>query len=100
MPVETVLGLYSSSYLPSRLSLKIILLFLAFGVFHFNENKQINHSLLWWLKASGPSLGHCSGLNKIDPYRLIYLNTYPPVGGIVWEGLGGVALLEEVSHWA
>jgi hypothetical protein len=32
-------------------------------------------------------------------HRLIYLNTCPPVGGTVWEGLGGVALLEEVCHW-
>ena len=26
------------------------------------------------------------------------LNSWPPVGEIVWEALGGMALLEEVSH--
>jgi hypothetical protein len=35
-------------------------------------------------------------------HELIYLNTCSPVAGTVWEGLGGVALLEEVCHhrWA
>jgi hypothetical protein len=28
----------------------------------------------------------------------IGLNNCSPVGGTVWEGLGGVALLEEVYH--
>ena len=28
-------------------------------------------------------------------HELIYLNTCSPVAGTVWEGLGGVALLEE-----
>lgn len=34
--------------------------------------------------------------------RLTYLNVWSPVGGTVWEGFGGVALLEEVCHclWA
>lgn len=26
-------------------------------------------------------------------------NAWPPVGGNVWGGLGGVPLLEEVCHW-
>lgn len=29
-----------------------------------------------------------------------YLTTGDPVGGTLWEGLGGVVLLEEVGHWA
>ena len=28
-----------------------------------------------------------------------HLNARSTVGGTVWEGLGGVALLEEVCHW-
>ena len=38
-------------------------------------------------------------LNENGPCGLIYLNTQSPVSGTVWEGLGAVALLEEVSHW-
>jgi hypothetical protein len=37
-------------------------------------------------------------LNENSP-SLIYLNIGFPVGGIVWKGLGGVALLEEACHW-
>ena len=29
----------------------------------------------------------------------MYLKTWCPVGGIVWEGLGGMALLEEAYYW-
>ena len=36
----------------------------------------------------------------VPPQRLKYLNTWALVSGIVWEELGGVALLEEVYHWA
>lgn len=37
----------------------------------------------------------CSdGLNENGPCRLTYLNTLSPVGGAVWERLGGMALLE------
>ena len=38
-------------------------------------------------------------LNENGSHRLIYLNVWSPVGGPVWEGLGGVALLKEVCHW-
>lgn len=34
---------------------------------------------------------HCGGLNEDGPQRVIYLNTWSPVGGTSWEGLGGVA---------
>jgi hypothetical protein len=30
---------------------------------------------------------------------LTRLNTWRPGGGTIWEGLGGVALLEEMCHW-
>ena len=33
------------------------------------------------------------------PHRLVYVNDCLPVGGIVWEGLGGVSSLEEVYDW-
>lgn len=33
------------------------------------------------------------------PQRLRYLNTWSPVGGAVWGGLGGVASVKEVCHW-
>ena len=32
-------------------------------------------------------------------YRLIYSNVWALESGITWEGLEGVALLEEVCHW-
>jgi hypothetical protein len=39
----------------------------------------------------------CGSL-KENAHRLIYLNTLLPVGGTIWEGVGGVAFLEEVCH--
>lgn len=33
------------------------------------------------------------------PHRLRYSNTWSLVGGTLWGGVGGVALLEEVQHW-
>ena len=32
------------------------------------------------------------------PHGLMYLNLWFPVGGAVWGGLRGVALLEEVGY--
>lgn len=32
-------------------------------------------------------------------HRLIGVNTWFPVDRTVWEGLRGVALVEEVCHW-
>jgi hypothetical protein len=39
------------------------------------------------------------GLNENGPYMLSYLNSWSSVGWTIWEGLGGMALLEEVCHW-
>ena len=39
------------------------------------------------------------GLNENVPHSLGCLDTWCPVGGAVWEGLGGAALQEEVCHW-
>ena len=36
----------------------------------------------------------CGGLTENGPVACLV-----SVGGTVWEGLGGVALLEEVCHW-
>jgi hypothetical protein len=41
----------------------------------------------------------CGGVNKNVSYQLTYLNAWCSVGGSVWEGLGGMTLLEEVCHW-
>jgi hypothetical protein len=38
-------------------------------------------------------------LNEDGPHRLICSNVWFPVGGTLWEGLGVVALIEEVRHW-
>lgn len=35
---------------------------------------------------------------RMIPHKLRYLNTWSSVSGTVWEGLGGVDLLEEVSQ--
>lgn len=37
------------------------------------------------------SVGKCCGLNEKDLHRLRHVNVCFPVGGTVWEGLGGVA---------
>jgi hypothetical protein len=47
----------------------------------------------------GPFIDFCDALNEKCPLRRKYLHVWSSVGGTVWEGLGGVALLEEVRHW-
>lgn len=39
----------------------------------------------------------CSGLNENVPHRFMYLNIWCLDGETFWEGLRGVAFLEEVS---
>jgi hypothetical protein len=39
----------------------------------------------------------CGGLN--EPHRFIYLNAWSAAGRTIWEGLRGVALLEEECHY-
>lgn len=45
--------------------------------------------------------GHvlCGGLNVVSPLCLRHLNVSFPVLGSAWVWLGGVTLLEELSHW-
>lgn len=39
-----------------------------------------------------------AGLNE-NGSHLIHSNTWLPVSGIAWEGVGDVVLLKEVCHW-
>lgn len=39
----------------------------------------------------------CGGLNENVLHRFKYLNTWFPIGGAVWRGLRGVALVSGVS---
>lgn len=39
--------------------------------------------------------GECGGLNETIPHELRCLNPWSSVGGTVWVGLGGLALMEE-----
>ena len=41
---------------------------------------------------------YCIVLDEKGPHRLIHLNSWSLVGGTIWEGLEGVALLEEVCY--
>ena len=43
---------------------------------------------------------HSIFLNENSHHRLIYLDTCSVIGGTVWEGLGGLAVLGEVCHWS
>ena len=38
----------------------------------------------------------CASLNENSSHMLICLNAWSLLGGTVWEGVGGVALLEEM----
>ena len=44
------------------------------------------------------SIAYYSSLIENGPQRLINLGACFPVGGTVWEGLEGVALLELMCH--
>ena len=49
-----------------------------------------------WLQANGGQGVECDGLNENSPHRLIESGT---ISGCGFLGVG-VALLEEVCHWA
>jgi hypothetical protein len=40
----------------------------------------------------------CGDLDENGPHICLCLSTWPLLSGIIWEGLGSVALLEEVCH--
>jgi hypothetical protein len=42
-------------------------------------------------------MGSCGGLTENSPHRRMCLNAWPPVGGTVGEGLGGVVLIRECA---
>ena len=50
--------------------------------------------ILRWLKIVS-----CGGLNGNGPQRCIYVNTWVPVGGTVWEGIENMALSWKLYHW-
>lgn len=49
--------------------------------------------------ALGFPFDNFGGWNESVPHSLVHLNTSSPVGSIVWGGLEGMALPEEVCHW-
>lgn len=48
--------------------------------------------------ADGQREPICGSLNKNGLHKLIGLNDWSPVSKAFWEGLKGVALLEEMCH--
>lgn len=64
---------------------------------HFNQTQWCTPIILaLWRRRQK---GHYGGLNENCPHVLIYLNAWSPVGGSIWERLGGVASLEEVCYY-
>lgn len=41
----------------------------------------------------------CGGLDESGPRKHLCFNIWSAVDGTAWEGLGDVALLEELCHW-
>lgn len=41
---------------------------------------------------------HCGDLNKLGPHGLLCLNAWSPDSRTVWQGFGGVDLLDEVFY--
>lgn len=62
-----------------------------------DERSQVHSCLLGGMSAFETSV--CGGLDENVSHRLKYLNSWFPGARTVWEGLGGMALLEEACHW-
>ena len=58
----------------------------------------VYHMHVWCPKKLEESIGSYGGMNEDEQHRLINPYSWSSAGGTVWEGLGGVVLLEEVSH--
>lgn len=71
-----ILWLFFSNYIP----------FISFTWFLY-----LRLQTLPWMR--GERVATCGGLNMDGPQRLIYLNTYSPISGTIWEELG------DVSFW-
>lgn len=50
-------------------------------------------------KQANKIIGYNLEVEENSSNRLIGLNAWFPVGGTLWAGLGGGALLEEVFQW-
>lgn len=50
-------------------------------------------------KVSFKDLAQCGSLNENGPQRLLYLNTWYPVRGTIWEGWGGMSFLDKGNYW-
>lgn len=66
-----------------------------YGNFEFELN---TFCIMIWPQAYGNQGVECDALNENGSHRLKYFKAWSPVSGIVWEGLGGLALWEEVCH--
>lgn len=67
------------------------------------QTRKISCAICFFSQPTKISLlQHCGSLNRNGPYRFICLNVWPSGCGITAQGLGGVALQEEVCHcgWA
>lgn len=64
----------------------IIPVFMSYNFHNFNK-------IFYFLQYP-----NCGGLDRNGPHGLICLNVWSLRSGATWEGLGGMALLEEVCH--
>ena len=58
----------------------------------FGLSPESNGLLPMYVPRDSETVTFHGGINKNVHHRFLYLNTWSLIGGIVWEGLGGMAL--------